>query len=166
MLYIICINGGGWKCQTVSMNSVILAVSLRSRVSSTQCWQPVHTTWKSVSLRYESTPSTANSALTQRLQCLVSEVQASAILAVLFEAPLCLAALPHCAKFSLWSCDFLHIQSWITVVTRSKGNATVRILFAILSSLAPIGSSNQQDPLEEMFKFGESTTACTDSIWR
>ena len=45
-------------------------------------------------------------------------------------------------KFSLWSRGFLHIQSRITFVTRSKkGNATVRIL---LSSLTPIGSSSQQ----------------------
>ena len=39
---------------------------------------------------------------------------------------------------------FSQIHNWITVVTRSKGNAAVLILCAILSSLASIGSSQQK----------------------
>ena len=64
---------------------------------------PFHTDafhWNFLFLMRHSDSKHSNSALTQCFQCICSEVQASATLAVSREAPICFVALPHCMMFS------------------------------------------------------------------
>ena len=64
---------------------------------------PFHTDafhWNFLFLMRHSDSKHSNSALTQCFQCICSEVQASATLAVSRESPICFVALPHCMMFS------------------------------------------------------------------